>query len=333
MRYLWLALVVLLPAAAIADPESGDDDASRHFQTGIDHFAAERYEDALREFRHAYQIAPHPSTLYNIAVTYKKAGSYAEAISSFDAFIREGTGRVLPERVTRAQEELNGLRASLGTVRITAAHEGWMVFANGREVGVTPLDKDVLLLPGSCEVEARGPGGELERRTVVLQAGERVTITMDGAGESVSGADPASGARASSSALVTARPAPSAGTFGVSLGLGTNVAMIRETGAPVVGLGARLGSRATVGLDLVLIAWAVAPTLRIRIADLAGPLSVHGLVSAPVSFESETEAKVAAGMGVRYAFGSRVSVRVEAWLSGTGSDLAVPVFGFVELRL
>lgn len=66
--------------AAWADPK---DDARRHFVAGLAFAQEGAYQKALDEFLAAQQAWPHPSTLYNIARSYKDLGQLQESINYY----------------------------------------------------------------------------------------------------------------------------------------------------------------------------------------------------------------------------------------------------------
>jgi hypothetical protein len=112
MPLLWLAvlLMTLFSRPARADDSAAADEA---FERGVEAFHQDRYEEALVDFQRAYDLAPHPLVLYNLAATYRELGRYGDAIVTYQRFLAEGEGggEVEPELFTRARRELAELRA------------------------------------------------------------------------------------------------------------------------------------------------------------------------------------------------------------------------------
>jgi len=50
-------------------------EARVHFEAGTDHYAAGRYEEAIRRFQAGYALVPRPNFLVNIGQAYRKLGS------------------------------------------------------------------------------------------------------------------------------------------------------------------------------------------------------------------------------------------------------------------
>src|ERR1700753_3087327 len=65
-------------------------EADRHFKSGVALFKEAKYAEALAEFERAYEIAPHPLVLYNIAGCHRELSHYAEAVTYYRRFLAEG---------------------------------------------------------------------------------------------------------------------------------------------------------------------------------------------------------------------------------------------------
>jgi tetratricopeptide (TPR) repeat protein len=57
-------------------------EADRHFKSGVALFKEAKYAEALAEFERAYEIAPHPLVLYNIAITAQGEASVKDVPSN-----------------------------------------------------------------------------------------------------------------------------------------------------------------------------------------------------------------------------------------------------------
>src|SRR5262249_39117106 len=109
-----------------------------------------------------------------------------------------------------------------------------------------------------------------------------------------------------------------------------NLLLARDTGAPSVGVAAALGSRIELGVDVVLVAYAVVPAIRVRLAGDA--LSLHAVGAVPVAFSdgpmTETFVAGALGLGVRYHATAGLAVRLESYASfaGKAHGTTLPTF-------
>lgn len=85
-----------LPEEGAADVPSGPEpatvdldeaEARALFDAGVLAFHNARYEDALERFQRAYELAPHPQLLYNVAITADRLRRDTEAIDAFERFL------------------------------------------------------------------------------------------------------------------------------------------------------------------------------------------------------------------------------------------------------
>jgi hypothetical protein len=66
--FVGLTLLSSMPVLAQTD----DDAARRHFESGAEYLARSDYENALREFKAAYELSKRPELLLNIATVYER---------------------------------------------------------------------------------------------------------------------------------------------------------------------------------------------------------------------------------------------------------------------
>lgn len=329
-----LAVLVALPPALHAAPDPHpraprkpgstpeQKEADHHFKSGVALFKEAKYAEALAEFERAYEIAPHPLVLYNIAGCHRQLSHYAEAVSYYRRFLDEGKGVVAAARLTAAKTELDAILALVArvTVTITPPVDGATLVLDG-----APLDHPampLILPPGEHHLIARAPGHRDAERTVRVASGDELAIELAFAEPSTAPAEPVGGP---STVAVVSRPevpptAPPAAPasirrYAVGAGFGTNLRLARETGAPSLGASVALGARLELGLDAVFVAYAVIPSVRVRLAGDA--LSLHAVGAVPIAFTdgSASDRFVAGGLGlgVRYRPMPGVALRLESY--------------------
>ncbi len=76
--------------------------AGEWWRTAQKSFAAERYEDALREWRCSDSLAPHPLVMYNLGRAAEGAKKYALALKYYEGFLK-----ALPDAPNRREVELS----------------------------------------------------------------------------------------------------------------------------------------------------------------------------------------------------------------------------------
>ena len=324
------------PPAPPAPRTPEQQEAGRHFKDGVARFKEGKFAEALAEFQQAYKISPHPLVLYNMAGCYRELSRYDEAVKAYRQFLDEGPGKAPEARLADAQTELNGIYALVG--RVTVAVEpptGASLFLDGQPLGTLPLDMPLIVSPGVHKLLARAPGRADVEREIRVTGGDKISIdlllpaTADPGPPKGPGTGPETG-------ITVPGPKPAAPRgprqFAVNAGFGTNALRAGETGAPSVGIGVALGSRLELGLDAIIVAYAVMPSLRVRL--LGDQLALHAIAAAPISFkdggEMETFIAGAVGLGLRYRLSatSSLAVRLESYASFAGKDhgTTIPTF-------
>jgi hypothetical protein len=307
------------PAHAAATPnELLQKEADRHFESGVALFREAKYAEALGEFERAYEISPHPLVLFNIAECHRALLHYAEAVASYRQFLVDGNGRISAARLATAQRELDALLTLVArvTVTIAPANEEAVLILDGRELDrpVMPL----ILPPGEHRLIARAAGRRDAARTLQLRAGDSLSVQLE-LGELP---------RIAVERVVTV-PAPGP-SLTLDAGFGMNLRRLGKTGAPSVGLGAAIGSRFGVGVDFVLVAYAVVPSIRVRV--IGDALSLHVIGAVPIALSGDPMSgsfvTLAGGLAVRYRATPRLAVRLESYVSfgGKDQDTALPTF-------
>ena len=86
-----MAVVVATTTLATADPSDAPDRtrAKTHYKQGKAFLDSGLYDDAIREFQAAYQIAPVPELLFNIAQAARLKGDADRALAMYQKYIDE----------------------------------------------------------------------------------------------------------------------------------------------------------------------------------------------------------------------------------------------------
>lgn len=310
-------------------------EAERHFRSGVALFKETKYAEALAEFQRAYEIAPQPLVLYNIAGCHRELSHYAEAVAYYNRFLAEGKGKVKPARLATAQAELDEIlgRIARVTVTVTPAMEDVALIIDG-----APLDKPampLILPPGEHRLVVRAAGRRDAERSVRVASGDAVAVELVLSELPPTPPDkPPAVERVERVERV--EPAVSAATSGrrvaIGAGFGTNLLRfsVRDSGAPSFGLGLALGARLELGVEVVLVAYAVVPSVRVRVAGDA--MSLHVVGAVPIAFTdgpmTQTFAAGALGLGLRYRAMPGLAFRLESYASFAGKThgTTIPTF-------
>lgn len=149
------------------------------------------FQQALKAFNDAFELFPSPKIHYNFALAHQGMGRNADALEAFDTFLREATDA--PEETrTRARAAREALLQRVGMLRLTVDVPGAPVVVDGREVGRTPLGRDVPLDPGPHLLLVDRPGGGAAPCTqrLTVTAGASVTAECRLLSPAVGGAPP-----------------------------------------------------------------------------------------------------------------------------------------------
>ncbi|MGE0787128.1 MAG: tol-pal system YbgF family protein [Sandaracinaceae bacterium] len=84
-----IAIACTLLCSIAHAQEGGDAEARARFEAGRLAFDAGRFEDALTDFRLAYELSHQPVLLYNIGETAARLERRREALEAFEAYLRD----------------------------------------------------------------------------------------------------------------------------------------------------------------------------------------------------------------------------------------------------
>lgn len=98
----------LIALAPPAGADTDDEAARAHFESGTAYLSRSDYDDALREFKAAYDLSKRPELLLNIATVYERMGRPRDAVDALTQFLNEAPENH-PERGT-VQHRIENLK-------------------------------------------------------------------------------------------------------------------------------------------------------------------------------------------------------------------------------
>ena len=327
------------PEAAPANPEQAE--ADRHFKSGVTLYKEAKFTEALAEFERAYEIAPHPLVLYNIAGCHRELSNYAESVKYSRRFLEEGKGVVAKSRLATAQSELDSVLARIARVTVIGP-DGAELLVDSVSLGTFPLEMPLILPPGEHRLLARAEGFRDAERTMRLASGDQLDVTLTMA--ALPKEAPPSKKRppkvvATRSVDIDEREdfpsrraqRTSHRRFSIGGGYGSNMNDAEDTGAGTARLAVRLGTRFELGVEGIFGPNAVVPSLRLRL--LGDSYSVHLIAAVPVQLPvddmDETFVAGAGGLGFRVHLNSRLALRLEGYVSYAGKEHGTTYPAFV----
>ncbi len=336
------------PKPEAANPEQAE--ADRHFKSGVSLYKEGKFAESLAEFERAYEIAPHPLVLYNIAGCHRELSNYGDSIKYSRRFLEEGKGVVSKNRLATAQAELDSVLARIARVTVTVPVEGAELILDGVSLGTMPLDMPLILPPGEHRLVARAEGYRNAERAMRLASGDELEVALQLAALPPEPAPqvvrnpgkPGKGGKGAK--LAVKRPLDDLDepdfpqrrsrfrkTFSIGGGYGSNLRDVENTGAGTARLAVRFGSRLELGVEGIFVAYAVMPSLRLRL--FGERFSAHLIGAAPISIKSgdmeETFVAGAGGRGVRLHLTPSLAVRLEGYASYAGKQHGTTYPAFV----
>src|SRR5689334_2733020 len=107
----WLAAVVLVGAMStqwVSSAQAGDSEADRRrrarsfVEEANSKYDLGKYDDAIRLYEQAYEIWPHPETLFNLCQAHRQKKDLEAAVRYCKAFLRNDPKTDRREQIGRA---------------------------------------------------------------------------------------------------------------------------------------------------------------------------------------------------------------------------------------
>jgi hypothetical protein len=168
-----LGFALFLPLAASAQ------DARELFQRGQTAYQQGDYETAIQSWTQAYELDARPLIQFNLAQAFERLNRLQEAAAALDRYLETADPSDANQADARARR--SALRERLGRTGlvIEGGPAGASIVIDDREWGVTPRPDPIRLDPGSHRVVLTKEGFRNFRSTVVVPAGETVTVTVE----------------------------------------------------------------------------------------------------------------------------------------------------------
>ncbi len=180
MRVAITALLITITVAAqpsIVAAQPNTETAAAHIERGMTRYDAGDYEQALAEFRAAYDLAPDPAVLYNLARVHERLDHPVEAVSFYEHYLNDA-GRISRRERREIDRSLSRLRDQIGSVRVEVNVQGAVIMIGGVDRATTPLVDPLRVEAGSVEVSARATGHDVARQVVSVAGGEEVLVRL-----------------------------------------------------------------------------------------------------------------------------------------------------------
>ena len=136
------------------------------------------YAGASLKFQRAYEESKDPRLLWNTAAAEKNLRHYARVVELVERYVAEGGSRLKPDDIAEADALLATVRAFISTVTFDVQPEGAAVFVDDVQVGVSPLQKPVLIDMGEHRIRVTKDGFQDFTATQSLQGGAPFSLMV-----------------------------------------------------------------------------------------------------------------------------------------------------------
>jgi tetratricopeptide (TPR) repeat protein len=174
--FAWAAALALsaAPAAAVdPQPTNSTELARQRFREATEAYRDGRYSAAASLFDAADRLTPHPSTRYNAAAAWEKAGEAARAATGYEAALAAATLDEPRRKVAEAR--LASLKQGLGKIRV---QRPLGAFVTVDHVQRLPVPNTFYLLPGTYEL-AVDFQGKTSQSALEVVAGQDHDVKLD----------------------------------------------------------------------------------------------------------------------------------------------------------
>jgi hypothetical protein len=140
------------------------DNARNHFKAGVNLMQdpdGARYEEALREFRAAYDDSPSWKILGNLGICAMKLERDGEAIEAFETYLREGGKEIDEADREQFQRDLHTLTAGVTWVAVESLPADAVIVDRRIPVAGRPIENRYRLVEGRQRIGVRAGQHEL----------------------------------------------------------------------------------------------------------------------------------------------------------------------------
>jgi tetratricopeptide (TPR) repeat protein len=183
MRLVSIATAVVIATmwgigVVLADEKT---DAKEHFEAGFELWEKKDYAAAAAEFELSAKLYENKNNLYNLASCYMSLARSIDALTVFEKVLSQ-YGADLDEEMKRDIEaRLEEINAMVAKVKLDVNNDGAVVKIDGKEIGVSPLQEPVTLMPGEHEIEITLDGYKpiVKRITTVSGSENKVVAKLE----------------------------------------------------------------------------------------------------------------------------------------------------------
>ena len=197
----------LVCASLLGSATAFAQDADALIKQGVELRREGKDQEALEQFRRAFEVAPTPRALAQMALAEQALGRWVDAEAHVGKALEAAQDPWIEKYRVTLEQSREKIAEHLGSLAVSGGPDGAALRVDGQVAGTLPLRGPLRLPTGTVSLEVSSQGRVLALRTVSIAPG---LVTREDLGAPTAAVSPAA---ASGSAAATASPA--AATSGV----------------------------------------------------------------------------------------------------------------------
>lgn len=158
--------------------ETLTDDAKADYESGKLLFTDGDNAGALIKFQSAFDKSKDVRLLWNMAACEKNLRHYAKVLKLVRRYVAEGADKLTDADRQEANDLIKAIEPFTASLKIAVNEPGAEVFVDDESVGITPLDKPILVDIGSRRVRIVKAGYKEASQTVPVGGASEVPLDM-----------------------------------------------------------------------------------------------------------------------------------------------------------
>jgi len=136
------------------------------------------WQTAYDVLNRAWKKQPTGEVAGVLGQTERKLGKCAAAIEHLTFALNEPAPDREPDALVRVSEWIEDCKQRVSRLVVACSRDGAEIVIDGNSVGISPLQREVLVDPGDHNVEARSRGIVISRATLTAEAGREHKLEL-----------------------------------------------------------------------------------------------------------------------------------------------------------
>ncbi len=159
-----------------AEEQARRQEAKRRFLRGVDLVQREQWDAALAEFLASRELHATRVAIRNAAECLHQLNRNAEALEMYNELLQKHGDSMSAEDATSAGDAITQLRKLVGSLTVAVEPAGAVVIVDGRERGIAPLPRPIVVDPGTHSVKVFKEGFLSQDTQILVAGGQTKTV-------------------------------------------------------------------------------------------------------------------------------------------------------------